>query len=122
MLYISTYLLDNETYFERKKRSFLSNLCYKILTFLIPESNPDFEGIFKDVRHWLLEFDDENSYPHREIGLDKDDNVIIIMPHKKNYGYWTDNDLKYRDFKRPTFDATIISKDYFENKWMKFGN
>jgi len=116
MLYLSVNLSTGAAQTATKKDSFLSGLLYKVLTF-IPKANPDYDQLIDEVTTWLLEFDDESLYPEREIGLDSSGNVIMIMPFGENYGFWTDSNLFYKDFKPPTFNAKNISKDYFENKW-----
>lgn len=83
-----------------KKVSLLKEILTKVLFFFIPKANPDFESKIDFVKTWLLEFEDDKSIPISEIGLDFQGNVILKMPYKKNYGYWTDNLLKYNDFNR----------------------
>jgi len=120
MLYIAIHLPDNLPV--RKETTLLNKLLFYILTLFIPKSNPDFDHLIGDIALWLLEFDNKESYPEREIGLDEKGNTIIVMPNEKNYGYWTDTDLKYTDFKSPEFEAHEISKDYFEQKWKEISN
>ncbi|MFI0428505.1 hypothetical protein [Mariniflexile sp. HMF6888] len=64
--------------------------------------------------------DDETGIPEREIGMDKDGRIIVKMPFKNNYGYWTDNNLLLADFKGH-FETIEISRDSFENHWSLFG-
>ena len=45
----------------------------------------------------------------------------MIMPWKSNYGFWTDNELKYFDFKE-SFKFQEIDKNEFENNWKRFEN
>ena len=86
------------------------------MAILLPVSNPDFEEKLDKVRYWLLEFENNNDYPIREIGLDEDNYPIVKMPYKENYGYWTDNELKYNDF-IDLFSAKKIDNYLFEDKW-----
>ena len=90
----------------------------KLLSYIIPKSNPDFEEKIDLVRNWYLEFEEEESEPTREIGLDADGKVIAKMPYEDNYGYWTDNNLNYFDFIE-RFKYSIIDKDQFEIEWNK---
>jgi hypothetical protein len=87
-----------------------------ILKLIIPKANPDYDDKIDLVANWLLEFEDEHSIPEREIGLDANENVIMKMPYKKNYGYWADNNLRLEDFKK-TFEVVEITKEYSEEKW-----
>ncbi len=76
----------------------------------------DFDSQIDLVSTWYLEFENIESIPIREVGLDFENQVILKMPFKKNYGYWTDNLLKYSDFEKQ-FQITTISKDTFMEKW-----
>ena len=62
---------------------------------------------------------DLGGIPEREIGLDKEGRVILKMPYKDNYGYWTDNNLLLNDFKEH-FVVSEIRKDSFEKSWKLF--
>jgi len=53
------------------------------LRAIVPQANPDYDRKIDDVKFWLLEFDDENSYPVREVGLDENERSIVKMPYKK---------------------------------------
>ncbi|MGL4599097.1 MAG: hypothetical protein ACRCYO_16375 [Bacteroidia bacterium] len=90
-----------------------------ILAKIIPTANPDFDDKIEAVKHWLVECELKSGLPMREIGLDSVGQVIIRIPFKENYGYWTDNTLLIDDFKR-LLAATEISKDRFEEKWEMF--
>ncbi len=103
-----------------KKKSglkiFLLKSFVNVLKIFIPQANPDYDRRIDEVKFWVLEFDDENTYPVREVGLDENEQSIVKMPYKRNYGYWTDNNLKIEDFKK-LFNVEIIEKDYFVEKW-----
>jgi hypothetical protein len=45
-------------------------------------ANPDFDDIIQHVKYWLIECNTETGIPDREIGLDKDNLVILKMPYK----------------------------------------
>jgi len=90
-----------------------------VLTTVAPIANPDFENKIDDVAFWLIEFENDSYYPNREIGLDKFEKPIMIMPWEKNYGYWTDNNLVIKDF-RSHFETVEISKEEFEKYWKLF--
>jgi hypothetical protein len=89
------------------------------LTSIIPKANPDFDYKIDLVENWLVELDCETGIPEREIGIDKNGQVILKMPFKNNYGYWTDNNLLLKDFKEH-FTTSEISKESFENHWLIF--
>ncbi len=107
----------------QKAETTFSKIAKKILiaTFkkILPVANPDFEDHIGYVYHWLVECDRQEGTPQREIGVDRQGKVIMIIPFKNNYGYWTDNNLNYQDFKE-RFNATEISKELFEQKWALF--
>lgn len=90
-----------------------------ILSSIIPKGNPDFENKIELVETWIVEFENETEIPEREIGMDKDGQIIVKMPFKNNYGYWTDNNLLLPDFKEH-FETTEINQDSFENYWSLF--
>jgi hypothetical protein len=85
----------------------------RILTKILPPANPDFEDKIFEVRHWLLELDSETGIPVREIGLDKEGQVIVKMPFKKNYGYWTDSNISFDE----SAWQSNLSKETFEENW-----
>jgi len=90
-----------------------------VLSKIIPIANPDFENKFDLVKYWLVEFENENEIPIREIGINEENKVILKMPYLKNYGYWTDNHLLINDFKNH-FNVTEITKEIFEQNWKSF--
>lgn len=85
----------------------------------IPIANPDFENKMDKVSSWLIEFEADSYYPNREIGLNESGKPIMVMPWRKNYGYWTDNNLVIEDF-RKHFETIDISKAEFEKNWKLF--
>lgn len=99
-----------------KRKDKKHNFIEKIIFALKLSSNPDYDGKkIDDVTYWLLEFDEDN-VPIREIGLDNNNEIILKMPYKKNYGFWTDNELLYDDFIN-RFSAVSIDSIMFEAKW-----
>ncbi len=87
-----------------------------ILEKIIPKANPDYENKIENVKYWLVECDTQTGIPQREISLNYQEKVILKMPYKQNYGYWTDNHLLMKDFKK-LFNASEISKEIFEQSW-----
>jgi len=110
---------DSQFAKDRLIKSSLKKAMVGILTKIIPKANPDFDDKIDEVQYWLVECDNETGIPEREIGLDKEGRVILKMPFKDNYGYWTDNNLLLNDFKEH-FVVSEISKDSFEQNWVLF--
>lgn len=108
-----------------KPKTWLTNtfeeFAVKVLTKIIPKANPDFDDKIDDVNEWLLEFDEETETPEREIGINNRGQTIMIMPFGRNYGYWTDNNLKLKDFIE-TFNVTPVVDKEFNDRWNQFEN
>ncbi|MCF6318931.1 MAG: hypothetical protein L3J83_06595 [Proteobacteria bacterium] len=96
----------------KQKKSVLIRFI-KLLLFFVPVANPDYESKIHLVKEWLIEFD-ENDQPFREIGINKDGDVVISGPNERDYGYWLDTNMRYSDFK-----GTPVSKKKFEALWEK---
>ncbi len=93
MKYIKFKLPENIPETQREgilNRCFFNFIGY-ILSKIIPNANPDFDKFIDNVEYWLLECEIESEIPTREIGIDKNENIILKMPFKNNYGYWIDN-------------------------------
>lgn len=101
---------------ESGMKKILTKLSMSVLTRIIPKANPDFENKIAEVKTWLLECDDKDGIPEREIGLNAKEQVIVKMPFNENYGYWTDNNLTLKEF-RQHFQVLEISEGFFEQKW-----
>ena len=110
---------DNLTAKDGLIKSSMKKALVGILTAIIPKANPDFDNKIDEVQYWLVECDNKTGIPEREIGLDKEGRVILKMPFKGNYGYWTNNNLLLNDFKEH-FVVSEISKDIFEQSWELF--
>ncbi|QKG52535.1 hypothetical protein [Hymenobacter sp. BRD67] len=100
-------------------KKWLKKALLSIITIILPMANPDFNDEIDDVVYWLVECDDETGIPEREIGLNKEGQVILKMPCGDNIGYWTDNNLLLKDF-REHFVVFEISKEFFECNWESF--
>ncbi len=74
-----------------------------ILTIVIPKANPDFERLIDQVDIWLVEIDEEEELPVREIGIDSDGRVLMKMPFERNVGYWTGQQFKISGFQGPVW-------------------
>lgn len=110
---------DPGSHLKQVKKSWWKRAIQILLTSFIPVGNPNFEEKIDEVKQWLIEFKDGDKYPDREIGLDILQQPIIIMPWRRNYGYWIDNNLLLNDF-RSLFNAVEISRDEFEKHWNQF--
>lgn len=104
---------------QKSPENISSRLVKEILTEGTPDNNPDFAAKIKDATSWLIEFEGDSYYPEREIGLDSTDDPIIIMPWRKNYGYWTDSNITLKDL-RAVFEITAVTKIEFEKHWNAF--
>jgi len=87
-----------------------------VLKKILSKANPDYDDKITEVKYWLVEIDNETGIPEREIGLDSNDHAIMKMPHKNNYGYWTDNNLLLSDFNKH-FVVNEIREEIFEDYW-----
>ncbi|MEO0038347.1 MAG: hypothetical protein RIQ59_1558 [Bacteroidota bacterium] len=120
MKYIKFKLPENIT--ETEKEGILMLNFWKIIEYIlrkiIPESNPNYGKFIDKVEYWLVECEIESGIPLREIGIDKNENIILKMPYKNDYGYWTDEDLLLNDFVEK-FNAIEIGKNDFEENWKK---
>ena len=118
MKYMSIYITFKDENSPKRESTFIKRTILKFLYCFIPKANSDFESKIDLVKTWYLEFVDKESVPIREVGLDSENNVILKMPFKNNYGYWTDNLLKFNDFDR-LFNITIINEELFIELWEK---
>ncbi len=111
------------TFKEKGEQSRVSEILIrstiKAIERTLPQANPDYDDQIDDVRTWLIEIVDESDFPNREIGLDNDGKAIMILPNEDNYGYWTDNNLKLKDF-RENFEIEEIGKEEFDRLWNDF--
>lgn len=116
-LYIK-FQVNPSTLAERKKNLLRKKIITTIL-FFIPKANPDFDNIIDNVCEWQLEINTKDNSPNREIGVDQNGQVIIIMPWNNNYGYWTDSNIPL-DYFKDHFKATEITQTQFDNNWNLF--
>lgn len=108
-IYSRNYL-DNKT---------ITSKIFSFISRLLAKSNPGFEKIYTNIDTWLIEFNEKLEVT-REIGLDKNRNVIAVGPYENNRGFWTDSNLKYQDIENCFDKNDIISPEDFENTWGKF--
>ena len=68
-----------------------------------------------------MEYDDLNKDTCREIGIDKNNRIIVKAPYLNNYGYWTDNNMSLEMYSS-YFNIKYIDKDIFDSIWrLKLG-
>jgi hypothetical protein len=89
------------------------------VSIFISKANPDYDPLIDNVAIWLLEIDNDDKRPNREIGIDKNGKPILIMPWRDNYGYWCDNEITY-DYFKENFKAVDIDKIDFNTQWDTF--
>ena len=111
-----TFKMPSEEGKESTKTSALEKILAWLLEKFIPKANPDFDAKYDDVETWFIEYDEENDYTNREIGLDKDGHVIVLGPFQSNLGYWVDNDFTLQNYE-DYFDVKYIDKAVFEELW-----
>jgi hypothetical protein len=104
---------------EAKKKNNRKAKILGAILFFIPKGNPEYDEIIGDVAEWQLEIDTSDNLPNRELGKDINGNIILIMPWRDNYGYWTDNNITI-DYFQDHFKATNIDKAEFEKNWDTF--
>ena len=97
----------------------IENILIKVTSSIVPKANPDFDGKIQDVRQWILEVDDDEGIPEREIGLDDKGNVMMIMPWKDNYGFWTDSNVHVDELAK-SHEMQFLDRQEFENLWNDF--
>lgn len=98
-----------------KNKNIITKLLKKLRNVLF-SANPDYDDTIPFVANWYIEYDDSTfNMAIREIGTDENNNVIMKMPYKRNYGYWSDTNLQYEDYKK--FNIEIISKEMFIEMW-----
>lgn len=95
---------------DHKPQSFGERIT-RALLFFIPVASPDYEAKLHLVREWLIEFDDEGR-PDREIGLAATGSPIVAGPDARNYGFWLDTDMLFKDF-----SGSPITSEQFEATW-----
>ncbi len=107
--------VDPETA-EFKKRNRFWPTVIKTILFFIPRANPEYDDLIGDVAEWQLEIDPSDMLPTREIGKGVNGKIILIMPWRDNYGYWTDNNITL-DYFKDHFKALNIDKSEFDKNW-----
>ncbi|MCE7995666.1 MAG: hypothetical protein HEP71_27050 [Roseivirga sp.] len=109
MKYLSTSMATD--WHEKEPRQ---SKVLKTILFFIPKANPGYEPKMHLVKKWLIEFEEEDGklLPWREIGLDSNGTPVFAGPDKKNYGFWLDTNMEFKDF-----EGESIDKDEFERVW-----
>ncbi len=110
--------IEKKTSNAEEKESFWINLLRKILEFLLPQANPDFDHLYLLVETWYIEYDEkyEEDGTIREVGRDAYGRIIVKDPDERNYGFWNDTNMGLNDFIEQ-MHAEYISKEEFEAVW-----
>ena len=66
----------------------------KLLSKILPCANPEFEKLYEQVEKWYLEIDSKSRIVKREIGINAEDELIVIGPFESNRGLWTDSNIR----------------------------
>jgi len=103
---------------DSKLKSKIVDILIRLLKFVIPEANPDFENLYEKVKYWKIEFDTIEDFTSREIGFNENGYSIVAAPYRNNYGFWTDNNLKLKDY--DNFEPISISEEEFNSDWQEF--
>jgi hypothetical protein len=103
------YIILNETATPQKE-----GLIFKLLRKFLPLANPDYERLYQNVVTWYLEID-ENGKITREIGMDHQEETIVIGPWGRNRGLWPDSPVVLEPK-----DYTSVGKTDFDEKWSKY--
>lgn len=104
--------------FEQIPKKWYWRLVVRILSVFIPKGNSKtYEQNLEKVRTWILEIDKESRCPNREIGLDENRNVVLIAPDEKDYGFWTDSNMKLQDFESKK-GFKLTTQEAFNKLWV----
>lgn len=116
MMYFKFYKkpIKGDGSLQKTKNGLLRRMIRKISNIFL--SNPDFEAKLQDVVQWYLEYDEKNNESLREIGLDSNNQIIVKMPDKRNYGFWNDTNLTIEDFEN-RFGIHKVTEIEFNNLW-----
>lgn len=99
---------------QKTKNGLLRRIVRKISNIFL--ANPDFDAKLQDVVQWYLEYDEKNNESLREIGIDSNNQIIVKIPDKRNYGYWNDTNLTIEDFEN-RFGIQKVTEKEFNNLW-----
>lgn len=117
--FIDSYSRDEDL--SSDKSSFfadaISVLAVCLFSLIIPKTNPTIGKNLNKVKKWYVELDDK-LYVTREIGLDKNENVVFKAPYKNNLGFWVDEDTKLSDLEKFSRVEQITFKD-FDSQWKR---
>ncbi len=107
MIYLQIHIKNdqnkNDNFFIKVYNLFFSNSCNKLIDL-------------SDI--WMLEFTNEGII-NREIGLSEELIPLIAMPNSKCYGFLSDTQMTYDDFRNEKFKQKEISSKIFEMYWNK---
>lgn len=116
MIYFKFYMkpIKGDGSLQKTKNGLLRRIIRKISNIFL--ANPDFDAKLQDVVQWYLEYDEKNNESLREIGIDSNNQIIVKIPDKRNYGYWNDTNLTIEDFEN-RFGIQKVTEKEFNNLW-----
>lgn len=116
MIYFKFYMkpIKGDGSLQKTKNGLLRRVIRKISNIFL--ANPDFDAKLQDVVQWYLEYDEKNNESLREIGIDSNNQIIVKIPDKRNYGYWNDTNLTIEDFEN-RFGIQKVTEKEFNNLW-----
>lgn len=116
MIYFKFYMkpIKGDGSLQKTKNGLLRRIIQKISNIFL--ANPDFDAKLQDVVQWYLEYDEKNNESLREIGIDSNNQIIVKIPDKRNYGFWNDTNLTIEDFEN-RFGIQKVTEKEFNNLW-----
>lgn len=110
--------IENSQPCKEEKQSFWYKLLWKVIGFILPNPNPDFDHLYSFVEIWYIEYDEncDEDGTVREVGRDTYGRIIVKDPDDRNYGFWNDTNMGLKDFIQQKH-AEYISKEDFESVW-----
>lgn len=116
MIYFKFYMkpIKGDGSLQKTKNGLLRRIIRKISNIFL--ANPDFDAKLQDVVQWYLEYDEKNNESLREIGIDSNNQIIVKIPDKRNYGFWNDTNLTIEDFEN-RFGIQKVTEKVFNNLW-----
>lgn len=116
MIYFKFYMkpIKGDGSLQKIKNGLLRRIIRKISNIFL--ANPDFDAKLQDVVQWYLEYDEKNNESLREIGIDSNNQIIVKIPDKRNYGFWNDTNLTLEDFEN-RFGIQKVTEKEFNNLW-----
>ncbi len=96
----------------------LLRVIERCLRAIVPAANPDFERSYESVCKWWIEIDSAGE-PQRELGFDKQGDVIAAAPMGRNFGFFTDSKAVFAVDDHPVVEQSLFDAAWasFESRW-----